>query len=78
MKSLLEAMGAGSQAELPGLVRGVPVRFIGDGWWQVEGARRCWHTVTIRALFHRKRIQRDGALTYVLAGQPLTTKENTT
>jgi len=66
MSSLLTAMAAVQQGELPGLSKGLPVKHIGGGWWQVEGARRCWQTVTIRALLRRGRLQRAGARTMVL------------
>lgn len=55
MESFLEAIAAGGRSE-----------YVGHGWWKIEGARRGWHTTTVRALLRRGRIKRAEARVVVL------------
>lgn len=72
MSSLLSAIQAPKlQADLPGLEEGSRVRYIGHGWWRVDGAPRCWHTVTIHALLRRRLLTRE-APRILRAARPLT------
>lgn len=64
MRSLLDALRSGPQGELPGLQVGQVVRFIGGGWWQIDGAPRCWHSVTVFALLHRRLLVHVSPRTY--------------
>ena len=68
MRSLLEALQARTEGQLPGLEAPVVVRFIGGRYWQIEGAPRCWQTETIHALYRRRRIERVSPMTYRAKG----------
>ena len=65
MRTLLDAMQSETpQAALPGLDEGARVRYIGNGLWRVDGAPRCWLTVTIRALLRRRLLTRAAPKIY--------------
>jgi len=72
MSSLINAIKAPPvQAHLPGLEDTSRVRYVGHGWWRVDGAPRCWHTVTIQALLRRRLLTRE-APRILRAAPPLT------
>jgi hypothetical protein len=64
MRSLLAALQARTEGELPGIEAPVVVTFIGGNYWQIKGAPRCWQTETVLALYRRQLIERVSFRTY--------------
>ncbi len=64
MRSLMTALRAKREGELPGVEAPVVVHFIGGRYWQIDGAPRCWQTETVLALYRRRLIERVSPRTY--------------